>query len=467
MLLDKILLNFYLSFFQKKPLPHFIDKDEDRTKLNPIFDSFKTFSWLTLLDIDFKSSIEYLTDVRDLEIQTKNVYLDPKTSEELEALTNPDFYLKGIDCVFLRFKESLSLTNKFFQNIREINPNRLKIMFNKLEDETDYISILTKVKWCNEVQLINNTLDGEWMLCFSDVFILVKLNNQDPVFVKCSKFSCYVEMWKINEDFWVSKGNSTDINNENQSYLHILRLSKYEFTDHKQVYEKEEIAKLRNKFSSCLSEFKDQWEFIIPIWCLESIDFEEKEALCLVKNEQERTFMKEIQDVKTSSWSIEFAKFLQHIIKSIPMLYSPSCVYSFKNRISFQKEISKLGQEQLSKLVEQLSTTRISELKFMLVLSTKELKLVKGIICSRNSKAYLSKVSLNLTNLDDAIDVLYLLLECMNIKFVEIRYQNNYISKSLKADDVIREAKNLFTKKVDITWEVRITQISKSIFKIS
>ena len=103
----------------------------------------------------------------------------------------------------------------------------------------------------------------------------------------------------------------------------------------------------------------------------------------------------------------------------------------------------------------------------MWVLSTEELQLVKEIISSLNSKAYLSKVYLNLTNLDDAIDVLLLLSECMNIKFVEIRYQNDYISESLKADDVIREAKNLFTKKVDITWEVRITQISKRIFKIS
>ena len=91
------MLNFYLSYFQKKPIPHFIDKDEDRSKLNPIFDSFRKFSWLTLLDIDFISSIEYLTDTRDLEIQAKHVYLDPHNSEELEALTNPEFYLKGID----------------------------------------------------------------------------------------------------------------------------------------------------------------------------------------------------------------------------------------------------------------------------------------------------------------------------------------------------------------------------------
>ena len=193
-------------------------------------------------------------------------------------------------------------------------------MFNKIEDETDYIKILTKIKRCNKIQLINKMLNDEWKLCFSDAFILAKINNQEPIFVKWSKFSCYVEMFKINEDFWISKDRSTGINDQNHSYLHTLGLSMCEFTDYKEVYEKEEIIKLRNKFSSCLSEFKDQWEFIIPMWCLESIDLEEKQTLCLVKNEQERAFMKEIQDVKTSSWSIEFANFLQHIIKCIPML---------------------------------------------------------------------------------------------------------------------------------------------------
>ena len=85
-----------------------------------------------------------------------------------------------------------------------------------------------------------------------------------------------------------------------------------------------------------------------------------------------------------------------------------------------------------------------------------ELQLVKEWICSSNSKIYLREISICIINIDDAIEVLSLLSNCINIENVCIYYKNNTDPDSWSTEDAIRKAKNRFYNNVDIAWRVNI-----------
>ena len=71
---DKIYLHFYWSHFQRKILPHFIDKQVDRTQLNPVYIPFRKVYFMNLWEFDYETSFEYFYDIRDLELNINKLY---------------------------------------------------------------------------------------------------------------------------------------------------------------------------------------------------------------------------------------------------------------------------------------------------------------------------------------------------------------------------------------------------------
>ena len=109
-------------------------------------------------------------------------------------------------------------------------------------------------------------------------------------------------------------------------------------------------------------------------------------------------------------------------------------------------------------MVEKLTTLRILRIESYLgnILSDEELQLIKEVIASQNSKIYLTEVILIVPNLNEAIEILELLSNCMNIEYVLINYKDASSPLISDPEEAIRQAKSNFYKKVDLACRVFI-----------
>ena len=94
-LIDKFSLKIKQSFCStenKIVFPHYVNKFEDRSQINPEFILFKRVFYLNLSDISIEESIELLEDIRDLELKIDYICISSKSSNELELITSPEYY---------------------------------------------------------------------------------------------------------------------------------------------------------------------------------------------------------------------------------------------------------------------------------------------------------------------------------------------------------------------------------------
>ena len=111
-------------------------------------------------------------------------------------------------------------------------------------------------------------------------------------------------------------------------------------------------------------------------------------------------------------------------------------------------------------IVDKLANFRFSKIEFYkyIQLSDWELQLIKEIISTSNSKVYLREVYLKITNLKDAIEIVDLLSDCMNLEYVDIHFKYGLTSENTDSEKAIRKAKHKIYKKVCIACKVRFTQ---------
>ena len=79
-----------------------------------------------------------------------------------------------------------------------------------------------------------------------------------------------------------------------------------------------------------------------------------------------------------------------------------------------------------------------------MVLSFKELQLIKEIISSPNSKIYLREVYLELNTFDEVVEILDLISECSNIESITLEYRDVYRLDMGESEETIREVKNKY-----------------------
>ena len=146
-------------------------------------------------EFNLEQQVSYLTDAKDLEIIVNEVLLTPQNTEELETVTNPGFYMKGINAINFTFRIPLDLTNEFFNNISFIKPRLLSLNFFKDSiKNSDFIKILSKIKYCDSLELSKQSfLKTGFKLCFKNTSILVKSNVLRPIYIECKNFT-----WELN-----------------------------------------------------------------------------------------------------------------------------------------------------------------------------------------------------------------------------------------------------------------------------
>ena len=79
-----------------------------------------------------------------------------------------------------------------------------------------------------------------------------------------------------------------------------------------------------------------------------------------------------------------------------------------------------------------------------MLLSFKELQLIKEIISSPNSKIYLRKVDLELNTFDEVVEILDLISECSNIESITLEYRDVYRLDMGESEETIRDVKNKY-----------------------
>ena len=111
-LIDVIILtsnkNFKLGE-KEVTFPHYLNKEYN--ELNPIFEPFKRVFILFLNYFEYDTIISTLNDIEKLSLRVDHIYLWGKSSEELENLTNPMYFKKGVESISYWFKVAHHMTD--------------------------------------------------------------------------------------------------------------------------------------------------------------------------------------------------------------------------------------------------------------------------------------------------------------------------------------------------------------------
>ena len=149
LLIDKFTLfgDFLSKWYYKDVIfPHIIERDADKVKCDPIFESFKRLCYFDLRYNNIDQTVKALTDSTDLDLEIKLLSLNVKNSEVIETITNPKFFTKRLESLEFLLNDTNILSDIFFININTINPKKLSFRLNYMvKDEFDHIRIFNNI----------------------------------------------------------------------------------------------------------------------------------------------------------------------------------------------------------------------------------------------------------------------------------------------------------------------------------
>ena len=253
--------------------------------------------------VKIEDVIKHLEGAKELELSFKKISFYPDSIEEIEQITNPEYFMKGVNAIDLYLNNSVILNDTFFNNINDIRPHSILFKFDEeTEEEFELVKILTKIKNCKSLQVFKYIFSDKWSLSFKDTPILVKSNKFDPIFVEWKNFNCEIVMSQLNQQFWFTK---------DKSFMHIVESFDFKLNDF-QAWSIEENKLFKNIFSTQLSKSNDEQELIIPMSYLNSVNIND-DAESDNNNIFNKEFIKKIWNSPKITYEIHFSKFLRNI----------------------------------------------------------------------------------------------------------------------------------------------------------
>ena len=159
---------------ERELFPHFINKDEDNMDVKPYLEPFKRVQSITLNNFATNEAIEALNDVQYLELTIWYLELQFNSCEESELFTDPEYFKKEVNLIDWLFIKSCTITNKFLNNINDIEPKKLILRINEwLIYQFHFISILQNIKSCIALKLIKSSCSNLCKIIFSKSIILI------------------------------------------------------------------------------------------------------------------------------------------------------------------------------------------------------------------------------------------------------------------------------------------------------
>ena len=240
----------------------------DVGKLDESENSWKPFHkifYLYLKQFSFDQSISILKDIGNIGIQINCLYMGVSNTEQLEGLTNPEYFYKGLSKLEIWFEDTITLTDTFFDNINRIRLKEINFEFSYgITGSFDIIRILKNAPQNIKLGLIFGYSTDSCTLCFAHVPIkIVQSNCEDPLYAEFSQFTCYIEIDKFFENFWFSSVDSETTQQNWETFIHMKMSKEYKFDCCTLFDESEIVKKYKTRFpdNSPMSEY----ELIIPM----------------------------------------------------------------------------------------------------------------------------------------------------------------------------------------------------------
>ena len=245
-------------------------------------------------------------------------------------------------------------------------------------------------------------------------------------------------------------------NGSKESFIHIcfwesVLISKFQSIDECKQYEDINIY-----FPDCLSNYQDNWEFIIPLKNLHAVGFYEdlQSILNLIKSSFEFLFY--LNKAKSVLYNLEFWSDINLLQEAITLLPSHTKFIFTKDKQDEIDEIDNIYQNIIKdkNLHLLLNKIKISAL-YIPQIDDDNFLWCWDILNSLNTRISLTWVEIKLSSLSEAIDIINLLSFCPNLENVVITYETVDIEDS---EESIKFALSSFQSKVGFITYLCFTQ---------
>ena len=300
-------------------------------KLFALESCWKPFYKLFSLHLDYNSYSQtksILEDIGNIGMKFNFVKISASNKEELEDLTNPKYFNKGLSGLSISLKDTIMLTKYFFDNINQIEFKTISFGFSYgVTGSFDIIiRILKNIPQSVELNLKHKSALNSCFLCFTNVPIkIVQSNCEDPLFVNWNSFACYVEIDQLSKNFWFSSIDSENTTDNSDTFIHFKYSKEYNFDCCKLIDESEIMKTYKTKFPNHNS--MSECEFIIPMKFLFSFDYCCKSILSLISNKDKFEFINEISKAQSIECSVGYYSGLPYL-SEWTSLFPPKCRYS-------------------------------------------------------------------------------------------------------------------------------------------
>ena len=329
-IIDKFMIQSFKDFIIDKThfiLPqYFIDASklfESETCWKP----FNKLFFLYLISYSYFQTLSILEDIGNIGMKIHSVNVSASNKEELEDLANPKYFNKGLSGLGITLKDTIMLTNKFFDNINWIRLKTINFEFAYgVTGSFDIIRILKNAPQRIKLNLRHMYAFDSCYLYFKNVPIKIILSNcEDPLFVKWNAFSCYVEIDQLSKNFWFISIGSETFKDTLETFIHLKYSKEYNFDCHKLIDESEMMKTYKIKFPNHHSI--SECELIIPMKYLYSVYYRSKSILSLISHKDKLEFMKEISKAQKIECKINYCFGLQYL-SEWASLFPSKCRYS-------------------------------------------------------------------------------------------------------------------------------------------
>ena len=459
-IIDKFMIQDFKGFIVDEShfiLPqYFIDASrlfESETSCKP----FYKLLFLYLTYNSYSQTMSILEDIENIGMKIHFVHISASNKEELEDLTNPKYFSKGLSNLDITLKDTIMLTDTFFDNINWIRLQTISFEFDYgVTASFDIIRILKNVPQNIKLNLRHKYAINSCSLWFKNVPIKITQSNcEDPLFAKWNAFTCCVEIEKFTKNFWFSSVDSETTKDTSDTFIHLNYSQEYNFDCCKLIDESEIMKACKIKFPNHHS--MSECELIIPMKCLFSVYYRSKSILSLISHEDKLEFMKEISKAQNIECEISYCSGLQYLSEWV-WLFPSKCRYSIDeyskpdNCDEFETLIkSKLDADWF----DDFSDLKLVSIYVCYEISTNSYEFIWRLLSLPNVKAYLTCIWLELPKLSQALSILSQLSDCLLIESVELGFWEN--DSEVDSNDLIKSLKNSFTKKVGIIRKLNVS----------
>ena len=465
-IIDKFMITDFDDFIVDEThliLPQYFIEASKLFESETCWKPFYKLFFLNLTYNSYSQTISIFEDIENIGMKIYLVNIRASNKEELEDLTNPKYFNKGLSNLRITLDDTIMLTNAFFDNINWIGLKTISFEFAYgVTGSFDIIRILKNAPQSIKLNLIHEFAFYSCSLCFKNVPIkIIQLDCEDPLFVKWNAFTCYVEIDQLDKNFWLTSINSETTKDTSDTFFHLKYSKEYNFDCCKLIDESEIMKSYKIKFPNHHSVSK--CECIIPMKYLYSVYYRSKSILSLISHKDRLEFMNEISKAQKIVYKINYCSELQYLNEWVS-LFPHKCRYSIyeyskpDNCDEFETLIkSKLD----TNCFDDFSNLKLFSIYVSFEISANSYEFIRKLLSLPNVKAYLTGIWLVLPKLSQALSILSQLSDCLLIESVELGYWEK--DSEVDPTDLIKSSMNSFTKKVGIIDELNVSlKTSKS-----